>query len=61
MTPTRSRISLYAIAVIVALAGVLMLWAGPTQGMARVRTDTVQYTQRAYEFNSKVMNHCLLK
>lgn len=50
MTPTRSRISLYAIAVIVALVGVLMLWAGPTQGMARVRTDTVQYTQRAYEF-----------
>jgi hypothetical protein len=34
---------------IIGLIGVLMLWAGPVQGTARARTDTVQYTQRAYE------------
>lgn len=60
MTPTLPRTPLSArlgsqrllpvIAAVVALIGVLMLWAGPAQGMARVTTDTVQYTQRAYEF-----------
>ncbi|WP_344671013.1 hypothetical protein [Catenulispora yoronensis] len=37
-------------AAVVGLIGVLMLWAGPAQGGARALTDTVHYTQRAYEF-----------
>lgn len=42
------RIQLVAAAVI-GLIGVLMLWAGPVQGVGRVETDTVHYTQRAYQ------------
>lgn len=45
----RSQRSLVVISAVVGLIGVLILWAGPIQGMARARTDTVQYTQRAYE------------
>jgi hypothetical protein len=42
------RVELVAAAVI-GLIGVLMLWAGPIQGVGRVETDTVHYTQRAYQ------------
>ena len=40
---------LYVTAAVTAVLGILILWAGPAQGMARARTDTVQYTQRAFE------------
>ncbi|GAA2001061.1 hypothetical protein [Catenulispora subtropica] len=46
----RSQRLLVVIAGIVGLIGVLMLWAGPTQGVGRAETDTVHYAQRAYEF-----------
>jgi hypothetical protein len=45
----RAQHLLVVISAVIGVIGVLMLWAGPVQGTARVRTDTVQYTQRAYE------------
>ncbi|NUP47845.1 MAG: hypothetical protein HOW97_11120 [Catenulispora sp.] len=38
------------VAAVLGLISVLMLWAGPIQGVGRAETDTVHYTQRAYEF-----------
>jgi hypothetical protein len=38
------------VAAVVALIGVLTLWAGPIDGVGRAETDTVHYTQRAYQF-----------
>src|SRR4051794_5941905 len=37
------------VAAVVALISVLALWAGPANGVGRAETDTVHYTQRAYE------------
>ncbi|NUR59724.1 MAG: hypothetical protein HOV87_13805 [Catenulispora sp.] len=46
----RSQRIQLVVAAVIGLVGVLMLWAGPVQGVGRAETDTVHYTQRAYQF-----------
>lgn len=45
----RSQRGQLLIAAVVAVIGVLTLWAGPADGAGRAETDTVHYAQRAYE------------